>query len=58
MTGATLLTPVLTDGQIVLAALPLALGILTAFVAYGRWRRAPIRSQRTRDRRPALQTAQ
>ena len=58
MTGATLLTPALTDGQIVLAALPLALGILAAFVAYGRWRRAPIRSQRARDRRPALQTAQ
>ena len=58
MTGATLLTPALTDGQIVLAALPLALGILAAFVAYGRWPRAPIRSQRARDRRPALQTAQ
>jgi uncharacterized membrane protein YphA (DoxX/SURF4 family) len=58
MTGATLLTPALTDGQIVLAALPLALGILAAFVAYGRWRRAPIRSQRGRDRRPTLQTAQ
>ena len=58
MTGATLLTPALTDGQIVLAALPLALGSLAAFVAYGRWRRAPIRSQRARDGRPALQTAQ
>ena len=57
MTGATLLTPALTDGQIVLAALPLALGSLAAFVAYGRWRQAPIRSQRARARRSALQTA-
>lgn len=57
MTGATLLTPALTDGQIVPAALPLALGCLAAFVAYGRWRRAPIRSPRARARRAALQTA-
>ena len=46
MTGATLLTPVLTDGQWLLALLPLVLGILAAFVAYGRSRLAPIRSQR------------
>jgi len=57
MTGATLLTPVLTDGQWVLALLPLVLGILAAFVAYGRSRLAPIRSQRARSGRSAFQGA-
>jgi DoxX-like family len=42
MTGATLLTPALTDGQYAAALLPLVLGVLAAVVAYGRWRSAPI----------------
>ena len=57
MAGATLLTPSLTGGELVLALLPLVLGILTAFVAYGRWRLAPIRSQRGRSRGATLQTS-
>lgn len=39
MTGATVLT--LVGGDVVLALIPLALGLLSAFVAYGRWRLAP-----------------
>jgi uncharacterized membrane protein YphA (DoxX/SURF4 family) len=39
MIGATVLT-VLT-GDIVMALIPLVVGILAAFVAYGRWRLAP-----------------
>ncbi|WP_121744062.1 DoxX family protein [Natronorubrum halophilum] len=35
MVGATALT--LIDGGIVLALIPLAVGLLAAFVAYGRW---------------------
>lgn len=42
MAGATLLTPALTGGQIAPALLPLALGVLAAFVAYGRSRLAPL----------------
>jgi uncharacterized membrane protein YphA (DoxX/SURF4 family) len=57
MAGATLLTPSLTGGELVLALLPLVLGILAAFVAYGRWRLAPISSQRGRSRRATLQTS-
>jgi uncharacterized membrane protein YphA (DoxX/SURF4 family) len=57
MAGATLLTPSLTGGELVLALLPLVLAILAAFVAYGRWRLAPIRSQRGRSRRATLQTS-
>lgn len=57
MAGATLLTPSLTGGELVLALLPLVLGILAAFVAYGRWRLAPIRSQRGRSRGATLQTS-
>ena len=57
MAGATLLTPALTGGQFVLALLPLVLGILAAFVGYGRWRLAPIRSQRGGSRRQILQAA-
>jgi uncharacterized membrane protein YphA (DoxX/SURF4 family) len=41
MACATILTPVLGD-PVASAVLPLALGILAAFVAYGRGRRAPI----------------
>ncbi len=39
MIGATITT--LMTGQIATALLPLAVGILAAFVAYGRWRLAP-----------------
>jgi uncharacterized membrane protein len=41
MTFATILTPVMGD-PVASASLPLVLGILAAFVAYGRGRRAPI----------------
>ena len=55
MTGATLLTPYLTDGQIAPAALPFVLGCLAAFVAYGRARLAPITA---RSRLPMASVAQ
>jgi hypothetical protein len=45
MTGATLLTPALSDGEIAPAVLPLALGLLSTFVVYGRTRVAPIQSR-------------
>jgi DoxX-like protein len=45
MTGATLLSPSLT-GEPASAALPAALGIVSAFVAYGRARLAPIAPRR------------
>jgi len=41
MTGATVLT--LTRGQVALALIPLMVGLLLTFVAYGRWRLAPHR---------------
>jgi uncharacterized membrane protein YphA (DoxX/SURF4 family) len=40
MIGATVLT--LTGGEVVMALIPLVLGILCAFVFYGRWRTAPV----------------
>ena len=54
MIGATLVT-LAVGGDAVLALLPLGVGLLTAFVAYGRWRLAPHGG--TRSRRQALQTA-
>jgi hypothetical protein len=39
MIGATVLT--LAGGEVVLALIPLVVGLLLAFVAYGRWRLAP-----------------
>jgi hypothetical protein len=45
MIGATVIT--LAGGALVPALIPLAVGLLAAFVAYGRWRLAPI------GRRPA-----
>ena len=42
MIGATILTPVFTEGAYASALLPLVLGVLAACVAYGRWRLAPI----------------
>jgi hypothetical protein len=41
MIGATALT--LVGGDVVLVLIPLVVGLLAAFVAYGRWRLAPIR---------------
>jgi uncharacterized membrane protein YphA (DoxX/SURF4 family) len=52
MIGAVALT-VPTMG-FVMAILPLVVGIFTAFVAYGRWRIAPLRGS---TRRPGLQPA-
>jgi len=43
MIGATAIT--LMGGDVVTAAIPLVVGILAAFVAYGRWRLAPLRPQ-------------
>jgi len=40
MIGATVLT--LAGGDITMALFPLATGLLSAFVAYGRWRLAPL----------------
>jgi len=41
MIGATVLT--LAGGDVALALIPLVVGLLSAFVAYGRWRLAPHR---------------
>jgi DoxX-like protein len=41
MIGATAIT--LMGGDVATAAIPLVVGILAAFVAYGRWRLAPLR---------------
>ena len=41
MIGATVIT--LVGGDIALALIPLVVGLLAAFVAYGRWRLAPPR---------------
>lgn len=47
MTGATVTT--LVAGDVVLALIPLVVGILAAFVAYGRWRLAPHHPSPRRD---------
>jgi hypothetical protein len=41
MIGATVLT--LAGGDVAMALIPLVVGLLSAFVAYGRWRLAPRR---------------
>ena len=42
MTGATVLTLAgVAPGGVALALIPLVVGLLSAFVAYGRWRLAP-----------------
>jgi uncharacterized membrane protein YdfJ with MMPL/SSD domain len=43
MIGATVLT--LASGGVAAALMPLATGLLSAFVAYGRWRLAPHRGR-------------
>jgi hypothetical protein len=50
MIGATAIT--LMTGSIALALMPLVIGLLAAFVAYGRWRLAPLGGS---SRRPTLQ---
>ena len=44
MIGATVLT--LAGGDVVTALIPLVVGLLAAFVAYGRWRLAPLRGRK------------
>src|SRR5438309_11477245 len=41
MIGATMIT--LVGGDVATALIPLVVGVLAAFVAYGRWRLAPLR---------------
>ena len=41
MIGATVLT--LAGGDVAMALIPLVVGLLSAFIAYGRWRLAPHR---------------
>jgi len=41
MIGATVFT--LASGDVAMALVPLVVGLLAAFVAYGRWRLAPLR---------------
>jgi uncharacterized membrane protein YphA (DoxX/SURF4 family) len=50
MIGATVITPMVVDA--VLALIPAVIGLLAAFVAYGRWRLAP---QRERSQPPVHQ---
>jgi hypothetical protein len=47
MIGATVITPMLMDAA--LALIPLVLGVLAAFVAYGRWRLVPLRGRRSNE---------
>ena len=42
MIGATVTT--LASGEVAMALIPLLVGLLAAFVAYGRWRLAPYRA--------------
>jgi hypothetical protein len=44
MVGATVLT--LATGDVAVALIPLVMGLLAAFVAYGRWRLAPVQGSR------------
>ena len=48
MIGATVLTPTLMGGDLVLALLPMTVGVLAALVAYGGMRLAPQRPRRVR----------
>jgi DoxX-like family len=43
MIGATVLTPTLMGADLVLALIPMTVGLLAALVAYGRLRLAPLR---------------
>jgi len=46
MIGATVLT--LAGGDIAMSLIPLVVGLLSAFIAYGRWRQAPLRESEKR----------
>jgi DoxX-like family len=48
MIGATVLTPILIGTDAVLIMLPLVVGLLAAFVGYGRWRLAPLHTSSSR----------
>src|SRR3990170_528311 len=48
MIGATVVT--LAGGDVAMALIPLVVGLLSAFVAYGRWRLAPRRGGENRLR--------
>jgi hypothetical protein len=52
MIGATVIT--LAGGDVAPALIPLVVGLLLAFVAYGRWRLAPLRGS---SRRSVLEPA-
>lgn len=45
MVGATVLTPIMVGSEILLMLIPLATGLLAAFVGYARWRVVPLRSK-------------
>jgi hypothetical protein len=47
MTGAVVVTVI--GGSVGLAVIPLVVGLLTAFVAYGRWRLAPLAGKRAAE---------
>jgi hypothetical protein len=51
MIGATVIT--LVGGDVGAALISTAVGLLAAFVAYGRWRLAPLRGSRTSAPQPA-----
>jgi hypothetical protein len=51
MIGATVIT--LAGGDVAAALLSLVVGLLSAFVAYGRWRRAPHRGSSSPSELPA-----
>ena len=53
MTGATVLTPTFFGQDILESVLPLVLGVLAAFVAYGRTRLAPIQPPARQTRKYA-----
>lgn len=55
MLGATAITPLVMDAA--LALMPLVVGILAAFVAYGRWRLAPLRGSSHASARGGSSTA-
>jgi uncharacterized membrane protein YphA (DoxX/SURF4 family) len=56
MLAATILTLAL-GGDPVLSLIPLFVGVLAAFVAYGRWRLSPHQAHRATHRRAAFQPA-
>jgi hypothetical protein len=45
MIFATVLTPILVAPDLVMTSIPASVGVLAAFVAYARFRLAPLRSR-------------